>query len=68
VAHKPWRAARAEEELRGRPATGTSFRIAAEAELAGAYPQSGLDGGNGFKIPLAIRTIVASLRELTPEA
>jgi xanthine dehydrogenase YagS FAD-binding subunit len=68
VAHKPWRAARAEEELRGRPATETSFRTAAEAELAGAYPQPGLDGGNDFKIPLAIRTIMATLRELTPEA
>jgi xanthine dehydrogenase YagS FAD-binding subunit len=29
VAHKPWRAARAEEELRGGPATETSFRTAA---------------------------------------
>jgi len=68
VAHKPWRAARAEEALRGQPATEAGFRVAAEAELAAAQPQSGLDGGNGFKIPLATRTIVAVLRQLTTEA
>ena len=68
VAHKPWRAARAEEALRGQPATEASFRAAAEAELAAAQPQSGLDGGNGFKIPLVTRTIVATLRQLTQEA
>jgi xanthine dehydrogenase YagS FAD-binding subunit len=68
VAHKPWRAARAEEALRGQPATEASFRAAAEAELAAAQPQSGLGGGNGFKIPLAARTIAATLRQLTPEA
>src|SRR6202012_6038165 len=34
VAHKPWRATRAEEALRGQPATAASFRAAAEAELA----------------------------------
>ena len=68
VAHKPWRAARADEALSGQPATEASFRAAAEAELAAAQPQSGLDGGNGFKIPLAVRTIVATLRLLTAEA
>ena len=68
VAHKPWRAARAEEALRGQPATEASFRAAAEAELGAAQPQSGLDGGNAFKIPLAARTIAATLRQLTPEA
>jgi xanthine dehydrogenase YagS FAD-binding subunit len=68
MAHKPWRAARAEEALRGQPATEASFRAAAETELASARPQSGLDGGNGFKIPLAARTMVAALRQLTPEA
>ena len=66
--HKPWRATRAEEALRGQPATEASFRAAAEAELAAARPQSGLDGGNAFKIPLAARTIAATLRRLTPEA
>jgi xanthine dehydrogenase YagS FAD-binding subunit len=68
VAHKPWRAARAEEALRGQPATEATFRAAAQAELAAAQPQPGLDGGNGFKVPLAARTIAATLRQLTPEA
>ena len=67
VAHKPWRAGRAEGALRGQPATEASFRAAAEAELAAAQPQLGLDGGNGFKVPLAARTIVATLRQLTQE-
>jgi xanthine dehydrogenase YagS FAD-binding subunit len=68
VAHKPWRAARAEQVLLGRPPTEENFRAAAEAELAAAQPQDGLDGGNRFKIPLATRTITAVLRELTREA
>jgi xanthine dehydrogenase YagS FAD-binding subunit len=68
VAHKPWRATRAEEALRGQPATEAAFRAAAAAELAAAEPQSGLDGGNGFKIPLAARAIAATLRQLTQEA
>jgi len=68
MAHKPWRALRAEEALRGQPATEDSFRAAAATELDAAHPQAGLDGGNEFKIPLAARTVVATLRELTPEA
>jgi xanthine dehydrogenase YagS FAD-binding subunit len=68
VAHKPWRATRAEEVLRGGPATPDAYRAAAEAELATAQPQPGLDGGNGFKIPLVTRTLVATLRELTEAA
>jgi xanthine dehydrogenase YagS FAD-binding subunit len=65
VSHKPWRASRAEEALRGRPATEESYRAAAEAELAAAVAQPGLDGGNGFKIPLLARTLSAVLRDLT---
>jgi xanthine dehydrogenase YagS FAD-binding subunit len=61
VAHKPWRATRAEQALRGAPATEDSFRAAAEAELAGAVPQ----GENEFKIRMARNTIVAVLQELT---
>jgi xanthine dehydrogenase YagS FAD-binding subunit len=67
VAHKPWRAARAEEALRGRPLTGDAVRAAMAAELATAQPQPGVDGGNGFKIPLLTRTVVATLRDLAPE-
>jgi xanthine dehydrogenase YagS FAD-binding subunit len=68
VAHRPWRATRAEEVLRGGPATPDAYRAAAEAELAAAQPQPGLDGGNGFKIPLVARTLVATLRQLTEAA
>ena len=60
VAHKPWRATRAEALLRGRPASAQAFRDAAIAELADAKPLS----DNGFKVPLATRTIVAVLGEL----
>ena len=68
VAHKPWRATPAEKALRGGPATVDAYRAAAEDELAAARPQPGIDGGNSFKIPLITRTLVATLRELTPEA
>jgi xanthine dehydrogenase YagS FAD-binding subunit len=68
VAHKPWRATRAEELLRGRELTDDVVRAAMDAELAAAQPQPGIDGGNGFKIPLVHRTVVATLRELTPGA
>ncbi|WP_156679970.1 FAD binding domain-containing protein [Sphingomonas profundi] len=64
VAHKPWRAEKAEAALRGQPATEAAFRAAAEAELADA---TGLKD-NGFKIELAKRVIVATLNELTGEA
>ena len=60
VAHKPWRAWKAEAALRDQQATEGHFRAAAEAELADA---AGLRG-NGFKIELAKRTIVAVLGEL----
>jgi xanthine dehydrogenase YagS FAD-binding subunit len=68
VAHRPWRATRAEEVLRGGPATGDAVRAAMAAELAAAQPQPGVDGGNGFKIPLLTRTVVATVRDLAPEA
>jgi xanthine dehydrogenase YagS FAD-binding subunit len=60
VAHKPWRASRAETALRGRPATEASFRAAAEAELADA---AGLRD-NAFKIELSRRTLIAVLGDL----
>ena len=64
VAHKPWRARAAEEQLRGAAATEDSFRSAAGRELAGARPLE----GNEFKVPLAARTIVAVLRALAGDA
>ncbi|GGO43178.1 FAD-binding molybdopterin dehydrogenase [Streptomyces daqingensis] len=63
LAHKPWRAERAEEALRGASATDEAFREAAEAELRAARPLP----GNGFKIPMARNTLAALLRELTTE-
>ena len=64
VAHKPWRARTAEAALVGQTATEITFRAAADAELADARPLS----GNGFKIELARRAIVASLGELAGTA
>jgi xanthine dehydrogenase YagS FAD-binding subunit len=60
VAHKPWRAWKAETALKGRRATPESFRAAAEAELADAAPLR----DNAFKVELAKRTIAAVLAEL----
>jgi xanthine dehydrogenase YagS FAD-binding subunit len=60
VAHKPWRATRAEQALRGAPATGESFARAAEAELAQARPLR----DNAYKLPVARNLIVRTLLEL----
>lgn len=61
VAHKPWRARRAEAELRGaRPAPQT-FRRAADAELEAAAPLE----GNEFKVPMTRGAIMTVLGELT---
>jgi xanthine dehydrogenase YagS FAD-binding subunit len=64
VAHKPWRALRAEEVLRGAPATEESFRRAAEAELAQAQPLA----QNAFKVQLARNTVVRTLLTLAEPA
>lgn len=61
VAHKPWRAFKAEAALRGGPATAVAFRAAIDAELVDAVPLR----DNGFKIELASRAVVAVLTELT---
>ncbi|MGP4021411.1 FAD binding domain-containing protein [Saccharopolyspora sp. 5N708] len=60
VAHKPWRATRAEAALRGVSACTAAFREAADAELADARPLP----GNEFKIPLVRNMIVGILAEL----
>jgi xanthine dehydrogenase YagS FAD-binding subunit len=60
VAHKPWRAFKAENFLHGKDATEENFRSAAEAELKDAQ---GFEH-NDFKIELAKRTIVGALKEL----
>jgi xanthine dehydrogenase YagS FAD-binding subunit len=53
----PWRAYRAEEVLRGRPAQTDTFQAAAEAALEGATPHR----DNAFKVELAKRTVVRAL-------
>jgi xanthine dehydrogenase YagS FAD-binding subunit len=57
VAHKPWRAQKAEQALAGKPAEEKTFRAAAEAELAAAKGYK----FNSFKIELARRAIVRAL-------
>lgn len=63
VAHKPWRATRAEEVLRGAPASEDTFRRAADAELEAAQPLP----GNAFKIPMTRSTLAVLLRELAAQ-
>ena len=64
VAHKPWRALKAEAALRGGPANEQAFLDAADAELNDAKPLR----DNGFKIELARRTLVAVLGDLAGAA
>ncbi len=59
VAHKPWRAEKAEAHLAGKAPTEENFCAAADAELAEAHAE----GSQAFKIELAKRTIVAALTE-----
>ncbi len=61
VAHKPWRAEKAEEFLVGKSKTAETFRAAAEAELADAHGYE----HNSFKIELAKRVIVRALTEIS---
>jgi xanthine dehydrogenase YagS FAD-binding subunit len=60
LAHAPWRALRAEDLLRGAPATPESFARAAEAELEQALPLR----DNAFKVRLARNLLVRTLTEL----
>jgi len=63
VAHRPWRARKAEDALRGGPASENSFRAAAQAELAEAEPLH----ENGYKVPLARHLITRTLLELSED-
>ncbi|MDX6631564.1 MAG: xanthine dehydrogenase YagS FAD-binding subunit [Gaiellales bacterium] len=60
VAHKPWRARRAEEALRDAPATEEAFARAAAAELEQARPLR----DNAYKVAIARGLIVSTLQEL----
>jgi xanthine dehydrogenase YagS FAD-binding subunit len=64
VAHKPWRAQKAEEALTGKEANEQTFRAAAEAELAAAKGYK----HNSFKIELAKRAMVRALSTVTAMA
>jgi xanthine dehydrogenase YagS FAD-binding subunit len=64
VAHKPWRALKAEAVLRNGPATEETFRAAAIAELTDAHPLR----DNRFKVELATRTLIAVLGDLAGAA
>ncbi len=63
VAHKPWRATKAEEALRGEPVNEANFRAAADIELEVAEPLR----ENAFKIPLARNVITRTLLDLSEE-
>ncbi|MES2826507.1 MAG: xanthine dehydrogenase family protein subunit M [Bacteroidota bacterium] len=57
VAHKPWRALKAEQYLKGKKATAANFRKAAEEEMGNAKPLS----HNKFKVEMGIHTITNAL-------
>ena len=59
----PWRDPAVEAALVGNAASAEAFEAAADALLAGARGY----GSNDFKIPLAHRTLIACLRDLTGE-
>jgi xanthine dehydrogenase YagS FAD-binding subunit len=61
VAHRPWRALRAEAALRGAVPHADAFSAAADAELADARPLA----QNGFKVPMARRAVTDVLTRLT---
>lgn len=57
VAHKPWRASKAEKAITGKKPDGPNLRAAAEAELHDAKPYK----DNAFKVELAKRSIVRAV-------
>jgi len=59
ISYKPWRSPDAEAALEGAPATRASFDAAGTAALQSARGF----GHNGFKIPLARRTLRATLTQ-----
>jgi xanthine dehydrogenase YagS FAD-binding subunit len=61
VATLPWRCRAAEQLLEGQAPSVAGFTAAAEAALAGAQPRH----DNGFKVPLAKRTLIGALQNLT---
>ena len=64
VGTKPWRSVEAERALEGRAASEETFRTAAREALKGARPAS----ENGFKVELAQRCLVRTLKLATTNA
>jgi xanthine dehydrogenase YagS FAD-binding subunit len=64
VGAKPWRTRQIEATLEGEDANDQTFRLAAEAAVQGARPQS----ENAFKIELAKRCVVHALKLVTQTA
>ncbi|MER7073162.1 xanthine dehydrogenase family protein subunit M [Terrabacter sp. NPDC000476] len=64
VAHKPWRASRAEEALRGSTLTPASIRSALDAELAAASTTD----DTAYKVPLVRRATTMVLLRLATTA
>ena len=58
VAHKPWRALKAESLLQGKDASIENFKMAAGAEMESAKPLE----HNKFKVELASRSMVRALQ------
>ena len=63
VAHKPWRATKAEEALRDEPVSEDNFRAAADIELEDAQPLR----DNAFKVKLVRNVITRTLLDLSEE-
>jgi xanthine dehydrogenase YagS FAD-binding subunit len=61
VGPRPWRDGAVEQALLGKAPSAQTFAAAADALVANARGY----GSNDFKIPLARRTLIACLRELT---
>ena len=64
VAHKPWRATRAEEALRGGTLTPESIRSALDVELGAAAATD----DTAYKIPLVRRATTMVLHQLATTA
>jgi xanthine dehydrogenase YagS FAD-binding subunit len=64
LAHRPWRARRAEEALAGAAATTAAFEHAVDLELSAARPLR----DNAYKVPLARNLAVDVLSRLTGDA
>jgi xanthine dehydrogenase YagS FAD-binding subunit len=64
VAHKPWRLTEAEEFLKGKEATATNFKQAAQVAMRSAKGYE----YNKFKLQLAPNSIVEALKTATTKA